>query len=277
MVRGYEADRELRRPAAPHTARPDAMSDPARRPKLKSLEDKLHYIFDRIECGKMVMNNMDAKVEVLVAEIVKLIETKSTAIDELRKHIDGGDEKVDSDGEKNPSLKQGLDDYAGTVEAVVSLEGMQVGRMRNVQLELKSFHNCARRALLQLQEFNQIEQEVEKTQKSLLDAKGTNAKTLHSAHLAGLKDLTELAEATLVRELQEYEDERVRVVRKVLGDYCHLNMEYHARALGAFCEAAAAAKAIEPQSMEEVVGLQVGGSTLPSQAVLYACLGTCVC
>jgi hypothetical protein len=233
------------------------MSDPARRPKLKSLEDKLHYIFDRIECGKMVMNNMDAKVEVLTNEIAGLIDTESTATDELRKHIDGGDEKVASEGEKNPSLKQGLDNYAGTVDSVVSLDGMRVGRMRNVQLELKSFHNCARRALVQLQEFNQIDQEVEKTQKSLGDAKGTNAKTLHGAHLEGLKGLTELAEATLVRELQDYEDERVRVVRKVLGDYCHLNMEYHARALAAFYEAAAAAKAIEPQSIEEVVGLQV--------------------
>ena len=118
---------------------------------MKSLEDKLHYIFDRIECGKMVMNNMDAKVEVLTDEIAGLIETKATATDELRKHIDGGDEKVESEGEKNPLLKQGLDGYVGTVDSVVNLEGMQVGRMRNVQLELKSFHNCARRALQQLQ------------------------------------------------------------------------------------------------------------------------------
>ena len=134
---------------------------------------------------------------------------------------------------------------------------MKVGRMRNVQLELKSFHNCARRASLQLQEFNQIAQEVEKTQKNLKAAKGTTAKTLHGAHLSGLEGLTERAEEALVRELQEFEDERVRVLRKVVGDFCHLNMEYHARALAAFCEAAAAAKLIEPQSIEEVVGLQV--------------------
>ena len=239
------------------------MSDAAihQRPNLKTLEDKLHYIMDRIECGKMIMYNMNAQLDKLVEEVSRLIDTKTAATDELRKHIDGGDEKVDSEGEKNPALKQGLDDYAGTMDSVISLEGMQVGRVRNVQLEIKSFHdNVPTRARQQLLAFNQIDQEVKQTQTDLEDAKGTNTKILHDAHLKGLQGLTELAEAALVRELQEFEDERVRVLHKVLGDFCHLNMEYHARSLAAFCEAAAATKSIEPQSIEEVVGLQVRSS-----------------
>jgi hypothetical protein len=55
---------------------------------------------------------------------------RPTATDELRKHIDGGDEKVDSEGEKNPSLKQGLHEYAGTMDSVVSLEGTDLLRRR---------------------------------------------------------------------------------------------------------------------------------------------------
>ena len=230
------------------------------RPKLVTKEDKLHYVMERIEGGKMIMYHLHEKLDVLDGHISEILEMKSTATDELRKHIDGGDEKVLSEGEKNPALKQGLDNYAATMDSVVSLEGMQLGRLRNVQLDVKSFPNYARRAIVQLDEFNKIEEETDKAKKDLEAAKGRNAKILHDAHLKGLTGLSELAEAALIRESQEFEDVRVRVLRKSLGDFCHLNMEYHARALAKFCEAAAAATLIEPQSIEEVVGLQVSGA-----------------
>lgn len=226
-------------------------------PDLDSLENKIHYITDRLECGKMVMSNIDADIETLARSTSALIETKATATGKLRKHSDGGDEKVKSDGEKNPALKQGLDAYAETMDSVVSLEGMQVGQMHNVQLELKSFRNIANRARVQLSAFQEINEKIEKTQKTLVNAQGINVKIAQDAHLDGLKNLRQRAEAALIRELQEFEDERVQMLRQILGDFCHLNMEFHARALTSFCEAAAATKLIEPQSIEEVVGLRV--------------------
>ena len=60
--------------------RPGAMTDSAQRPRLKTLEDKVHYIMERIEVGKMVMYNTDAKVEELAEKISELIETKSTGV-----------------------------------------------------------------------------------------------------------------------------------------------------------------------------------------------------
>lgn len=38
----------------------------------------MHYMMERIEVGKMVMYNMDAKVEELAEKISELIETEST-------------------------------------------------------------------------------------------------------------------------------------------------------------------------------------------------------
>ena len=84
------------------------------RPKLVTKEDKLHYVMERIEGGKMIMYHLHEKLDVLDGHISEILEMKSTATDELRKHIDGGDEKVLSEGEKNPALKQGLDNYAAT-------------------------------------------------------------------------------------------------------------------------------------------------------------------
>ena len=133
---------------------------------------------------------------------------------------------------------------------------MQVGRMRNIQLELQSFPNYARRAQVQLDEFTNNDETMGKAKKEMKNAKGRNAKILHDNYIKRLEQLGERAEEALIRETQEFEGVRVRMLRKTLGDLCHLNMEYHARSLAKFCEAAADAALIEPQEIEEVVGLQ---------------------
>ena len=236
-----------------------AMADPAMRgvrPKLKTQEDKLHYISERIDRGKMIIRQLDEQVDHVATLIAELVEMKTDAMDELRKHIDGGDEKVLSEGEKNPSLHAGLQNYAGTLDGVASLESMQVGRLRNVQLELQSFPNYARRAQVQLAEFTSNDESMDRAKKEMEAAKGRNSKILHDNHIKSLAHLGERAEGALIRETQEFEGVRVRMLRKTLGDLCHLNMEYHARSLAKFCEAAADAALIEPQEIEEVVGLQ---------------------
>lgn len=99
------------------------MADPAMargiKPKLKTQEEKLHYISERIDRGKLIIRQLDEQVDGVATLIAELVEMKTDETDELRKHIDGGDEKVLSEGEKNPSLHEGLQRYTGTLDGVV--------------------------------------------------------------------------------------------------------------------------------------------------------------
>ena len=59
------------------------------------------------------------------------------------------------------------------------------------------------------------------------------------------------------REAQEHENMRVAMLTKALGDFCHLNIEYHARTLAKFVEADAAIRELQvtPSEIEDDVGL----------------------
>ena len=87
-------------------------------------------------------------------------------------------------------------------------------------------------------------------------AKGRK-KIMHEATLEGLRTLQQRAEDALVREAQEHENMRVAMLTKALGDFCHLNIEYHARTLAKFVEADAAIRELQvtPSEIEDDVGL----------------------
>ena len=224
--------------------------------KLKTKEEKLVYIGDRIDQSKITMTALEEKADALADEAEQMVAIKNEKAAELARHVDGDSEDEEMEGEKNALLRSALQLAVGAIEDVAALEGMQADRLRNVRLNLESYPGQCRRAYLQRDEFEAADTNLEDAKKHTAAAKGRK-KIMHEATLEGLRTLQQRAEDALVREAQEHENMRVAMLTKALGDFCHLNIEYHARTLAKFVEVDAAIRELQvaPSEIEDDVGL----------------------
>ena len=60
----------------------------------------------------------------------------------------------------------------------------------------------------------------------------------------------------LGKVMQDFENDRIELLKNVLGDFIHLHIEYHAKALETFSEMYREHDGIHPDNIEEIVGLQ---------------------
>ena len=220
----------------------------------ETVQETLTMINTRVEMAKRDMSFIEAAMERQAEFSDHMAEAASTAavgvVDAATGFAAGT-----AGPEQNGTVKSAVATVAEVLQSVASLELQKSGRLRNEQLILSSFPTYCRRALVQLAIYRKTEADVDNLGNQLESLKGTKQKlaqaefdanvvrhhpgTGRGAWVATLRGAVlqvyrEKAQRKFIQESSEFEGMRCGQIRKVVGDWCHLNMQYHARALSKY-------------------------------------------
>jgi len=176
-------------------------------------------------------------------------------------------EKFDSfdrgDQEKNPTARKTFKSLSNSIEKLGAQQAMQIGRLNSITAQLVPFKGRCKTAQASLDEYSRQAKNLRDENKAAANEKGKKA-AMAEKELEGAQAQEEGAARDLGKVMQEFENERTQLLKVVLGDFIHLHIEYHAKALERYTEMYREHDGIVPDNIEEIVGLHKSRPTLDS-------------
>lgn len=232
----------------------------------ETVQETLTMINTRVEMAKRDMSFIEAAMERQAEFSDHMAEAASTAAVGVVDAVTGFAAGT-AGPEQNGTVKSAVATVAEVLQSVASLELQKSGRLRNEQLILSSFPTYCRRALVQLAIYRKTEADVDNLGNQLESLKGTKQKLAQAEFDANVV-YREKAQRKFIQESSEFEGMRCGQIRKVVGDWCHLNMQYHARALSKYSKLMAEVSGeMVAVDIESVVGMMEGDDSRPEAHV----------
>jgi len=159
------------------------------------------------------------------------------------------------DTEKNSTVRETFMQLGDLLKQLVEdHHGTQVGKLKSVVGQLEPFETRCKSAQTVLQVYSKAAATLALKTKDAALAKDADV-AMAEKELEGAQEQEQNAVEELTRTMQEFENERTRMLRTALGDFIHLHIEYHARALEKYTEMYKEHDRIAPEQIEDVVGL----------------------
>ena len=187
-----------------------------------------------------------------IADITAKLETMMDSMGNLG---DRFDEFYRGDTEKNPTARDTFKKLSVSIEKLGAQQAKQIGRLKSITGQLEPFKGRCKTALTSLDEYNRQAANLRKKTQEAAKSKGAKGAAMAEKELEGAQAQEEGAAKDLGKVMQEFENERTELLKVVLGDFIHLHIEYHAKALERFTEMYREHDGIVPDDIEEIVGL----------------------
>ena len=220
----------------------------SRRKAGRGENDQAAYLKEKI-------NDTEKLVEALkigIADITAKLETMMDSMGSL------GDRfySIASEGtEKNLTACDTFKKLSVSIENLGKQQAKQIGRLRTITGQLEPFKGRCKTALTSLDEYSKQAKNLRNKTQEAAKSKGAKAAAMAEKELEGAQAQEEGAAKDLGKVMQEFENERTQLLKMVLGDFIHLHIEYHAKALERFTEMYREHDGIVPDDIEEIVGL----------------------
>eukprot|EP01046_Picozoa_sp_COSAG06_P046201 COSAG06_NODE_6511_length_2900_cov_4.248126_4_plen_222_part_00 len=197
------------------------------------------------------LSPLASRLSPLASRLSPVVLTPRNATDNLGQKFEEFDR---GDQEKNASARKTFKALSNSMEKLGAQQAMQIGRLNSITAQLEPFKGRCKTAQSSLDEYSRQAKNLREKTKAAANSKGKSA-AMAEKELEGAQAQEEGAARDLGKVMQEFENERTQLLKVVLGDFIHLHIEYHAKALERYTEMYREHDGIVPDNIEEIVGL----------------------
>eukprot|EP01051_Picozoa_sp_SAG22_P017059 SAG22_NODE_2546_length_2458_cov_2.805002_3_plen_236_part_00 len=215
------------------------------------------YLKQKIDDTGKLVSTLETNIADMTSKLDNLMSTMEKMGGEFLDKIARGDT------EKNISVKETFNNFAEQIEKLCATQASQIGRLKGIAGQLQPFASKCKTANTAVDEYVKAKDNLERKTKAAATAKGKRA-AMAEKELEGAQKQEQVAAGDLSKIMQDFENDRTTLLKVVLGDFIHLHIEYHAKALERFTEMYRDHDAIYPDDLEDLVGL---GNSRPALEV----------
>lgn len=239
---------ELLLPAAAGACWCQGMAARSRRKAGKGEGEQVNYLKEKIQDTEKLVDALKLGVSDIALKLEDMMDKMADLGDKF-------DTIARGETEKNQTAVDTFKKLGGSIEKLGVRQATQIGKLKGITGQLEPFKGKCKIALNALDEYNKQATNLRNKTKSAANAKGKLA-AMAEKELEGAQAQEKGAAEDLGKVMQDFENDRVELLKTVLGDFIHLHIEYHAKALECFSEMYREHDGIHPDDIESIVGLQ---------------------